>query len=635
MILLHVILSQVPLHLSAAKDITELAQKIQGHGGVLYVDEMPKTDPDTNPSGSQPKPTEVAPPVVPTSSKTTTRGTTQRGKTKAQKEATKLLQAQQKEERAKIKEAAVMEAFESAQISADMIKIEDEIKKGGVTIPQVMTPSSNPAPAQVVTAPSTPSTPKVAPAVVTAVTKPHTPKKVNPASTVAASTPGFVHPSTAASPVKQSPVKPPRLQKPYTIPKDNPAVVKVTQALNLPKVAVPQPTPVDSISYALETSVQPGMKKWVSDPDQNGWRKFDEEINLYAGFKSKLDGKIYRVKIIAEHHGKKAKGIITCYNQVKSILPDDEVLPDPGVNIVDPSMVVPPGNQVSHFPDDAPVITNTLAQTQTVNTTTAASALINSIPASLTPQVNVAVVTTNNSVHVSLAQSVPTVSTAQQNVPPVVSIAQNNPPISTAQSVPVVNPSINPVPVNNQQTGDATPFAQLNDILTGQIQLSASMLDQMRSSQNTNAEFNNFLINHFLKNKEDDEEKHLAKPRNINVKITELTAFQDNMSDSLSPGRFLTTGTNMKIWGNSIPTKFEPRSNLALEEYGLIVNNFTAVHKAHDRTDSKLQLKHFKTDNLHKVEESSKLKFDGSTFTQVSGLTDIQTIAQALEVSVQ
>ena len=209
------------------------------------------------------------------------------------------------------------------------------------------------------------------------------------------------------------------------------------------------------------------------------------------------------------------------------------------------------------------------------------------------------------------------------------SVAPAAPAAGTAQNTPAANPS------PDQQAGAVNPFSHLNDILTGQIQLSASMLEQMQSAQNANAEFNSFLINHYLKNKEDDEEKNIAKPRNINVKITELPAFQDNMADSLSPGRFLTTGTNLKTWGNSIPTKFEPRSNLALEEYGLIINNFTAVHKAHDRTDSKLQLKHFKTDNLHKVEESSKLKFDGSTFTQVSGLADIQTIAQALEVSTQ
>ena len=62
-----------------------------------------------------------------------------------------------------------------------------------------------------------------------------------------------------------------------------------------------------------------------------------------------------------------------------------------------------------------------------------------------------------------------------------------------------------------------------------------------------------------------------------------------------------------------------------------MVNDFTAIHKAHNRTDSKLQLKHFKTDNLHKIEKSSKLKFDGTNFTQVSGLADIQNVTQALE----
>ena len=119
---------------------------------------------------------------------------------------------------------------------------------------------------------------------------------------------------------------------------------------------------------------------------------------------------------------------------------------------------------------------------------------------------------------------------------------------------------------------------------------------------------------------------------NILSKVTDLPAFVDNMADSLSPARFLPTGTNLKTWGNMIPTKFEPRSNLSLEEYGITVNNFAAVHKAHDRTDNKLQLKHFKTENLHKIEQSNKLKYDGTGFTQVSGLTDINTVAQALEV---
>ena len=70
------------------------------------------------------------------------------------------------------------------------------------------------------------------------------------------------------------------------------------------------------------------------------------------------------------------------------------------------------------------------------------------------------------------------------------------------------------------------------------------------------------------------------------------------MEDKLTIGRFLSTATNLKVWGNSIPAKFEVRSNYGLEEYGLLVNNFTAVHKAHDRTDSKLQLKHFRSENM-------------------------------------
>ena len=88
---------------------------------------MPKTDPDSNPSGSQPKPTEVAPPVVPT--KPTTRGAAQKETKKAQREAAKLLQAQQKEERAKVKAQADKDASESALIAAGMIKIEEDIKK--------------------------------------------------------------------------------------------------------------------------------------------------------------------------------------------------------------------------------------------------------------------------------------------------------------------------------------------------------------------------------------------------------------------------------------------------------------------------------------------------------------------------
>ena len=390
----------------------------------------------------------------------------------------------------------------------------------------------------------------------------------------------------------------------------NPAYV--IPKLNSPTAVVKTVYPEGSIARALADSAKPGMDRPVSEPDQKGWVKFDKTIEIHAGYKSKLDGKVYRVRIVAENPQNHTKGVITCYNQVKSVLPDSDVLLDPVVNITDPKVAAPAVNGIDdfpvNFPDDAPITSSKPVKAHTVNTTTAASLLLNSI---------------TDTWPAGKAAMLPT-------VPPVTIIRAPDTSHTIHEGAGSVLPRISTVKPDPAEHL-TIPVAQLGQIIRGQQELSLTIAESLKSAFSNSSEINNLVLTQILRSKEEDEEKNIARPRNITSKTMELPAFIDNMADKLSPGRFLTTGTDLKAWGNSIPDKFEPRSNLALEEFGLVVNNFSAVHKAHDRTDSKLQLKHFKTDNLHKIDESNKLRFDGSTSTQISGITNIQNIAQALE----
>ena len=609
-------MSQVPLHLEAAKDITALVQHIQDSGGVINVDDMADNVANTKEVESQPEPVETETPT-PGGKKPKPRKNTPAKKdpvtAKALKAAGKELAAL---ERTRLKEQAAKRDAEQADINAGIEQIENGNKATGntPTIPRGLTVSLKPAekkdPPPITTASPAPAGPGN---VVTQVSAAPTPVNTTPAATTI---------QTENS-----------VQQAVTT-KVSTAVTKVTNSVPAPKMTFPEPHPPDSLAFLIESNAPPGLnKKWVSDPDQNGWKKFDEELDIYGGFKSTMDNKIYRVKVIAENHRKKAKGVITCHNNTQSVLADADLLSDPGVNIVDPTLVVPAGDETCNFPDDTPILQTDASGQQTVHTTTAASVLISSVP--LTAGLN-------STITVNATQ--PSVSFAQISVPPVVSAAQPDPAptVTPAQTLPVTSPAItnnDPSPTagfNIQFPGTqgttTIPFEQLAGMFSSQLLMNTNMMETFRAAQTSNSETTNLLLQQLIKGKEEDEDKNLARPRNILSKVTDLPAFVDNMADSLSPARFLPTGTNLKTWGNMIPTKFEPRSNLSLEEYGITVNNFAAVHKAHDRTDNKLQLKHFKTENLHKIEQSNKLKYDGTGFTQVSGLTDINTVAQALEV---
>ena len=376
---------------------------------------------------------------------------------------------------------------------------------------------------------------------------------------------------------------------------------------NPPATVVKTTYPEGSYARILDDSAKPGMDRQVSEPDQGGWVKFAEDIEIHAGYKSKTDGKIYRVRIVAENPLNPTKGVITCYNQTMSVIPNSDVLQDPkiatpAVNGID--------NITVNFPHNAPMTSSKTVKAHTVNTTTAASPLINSI-AYTRPARKMTVLPTGTPATITRAPDV------SHNITE--GAGSVLPGISTVKPDPAENVTI--------------PAAQLGQILRDQQLMSLTIAESLQSAVSNSSKINNLLLAQLLRGKEEDEDKNLARPRNIASKTTELPAFIENMADMLSPGRFLPAGTDLKVWGNSIPDKFEPRSNLALEEFGLVVNDFAAVYKAHDRTNSKLQLKHFKTDNLHKIEKSNKLKFDGTTgnFTQVSGVTNIQNVAQALE----
>ena len=57
----------------------------------------------------------------------------------------------------------------------------------------------------------------------------------------------------------------------------------------------------------------------------------------------------------------------------------------------------------------------------------------------------------------------------------------------------------------------------------------------------------------------------------------------------------------------------------------------SAVHRAHSRVDIKLQLKHYKTENLSSINDTKSFQFKGTGFSQVSPLEDLGSVKQALE----
>ena len=401
--------------MESAKHISSLVKQIQNNGGVLLVENMATTGETSEPGGSQSEPVETptapdnnAPPSK-TRKGAKTQKTDQAKKSelaKAKKEAEKVLAAQ---ERARLKAEAEQKALEEARVSNSMTQIEEAIKNTGVHLPETGNVIVDPAPTQVVTAPPTPSVP---------VSVPRVKLPVAPAVTQVVNTnpPAQVTVSTTPAPVPVSTVAP-QMKQTYHIPKKTAVTAKVTQSITTPRVAAHVPNPPDSIAHAIESSTPAGMKSWVSEPDQNGWKKFDDEIVINGGFKSTIDGKIYRVRVIAENHGKKTKGIITCHNQVWSVLADADLLPDPGVNIVDPNIVVPAGDEVCHFPDDAPAVPAAPKGHPTVHNTTAAVQLINSVPVTAAPAAHVVVATTLHSVNINPSVLPPVISAPHITTP--------------------------------------------------------------------------------------------------------------------------------------------------------------------------------------------------------------------------
>ena len=570
---------QVPLHHGAALEIQDLAKQIQDQGGSIQVDVMetpadpPAAEgPPDEPTGVAPGQSDTLPPapmVTPVTVPTVkTRSTRQASKAESKK-GEKLTKKPSKTQLATVKN-----------------KQKDVVVKTEEGAPVLVKHDTAPTP------PSGHTTPKTSNAA--------TPPSRNSGKIAKKK-------SLLTSPATKTPLFGPL-----------PGIVhqssQPTSSFTIPKLHTVTKTTYPEGSYAkmLDDSAKPGMDRPVSEPDQEGWVKFLGNIRLHGGFKSQIDGKIYRVQIVAEHPLRRLKGVLMCYNNAFFALPDADLLGDPGVTVSDPMLAEPAVNGIDkttvNFPPNPPLATTQPIVAPTVNTTTAASTLINSI--SLPPPVK-------------RAQVAPAGPQA---------IAAPVPDVQHGNTEDIGPDSLGSTDIKQDPANNITiSIADFGQLLRDNQLANLSMAEGIQSAVNVSNETLSALVAHFLKGKEDDEDKHLSRPRNITSIITDLPAFTDNMADQLSPGRFLPAGTDLKAWGNSIPDKFEARSNLALEEFGLVVNDFTAIHKAHNRLDSKLQLKHFKTDNLHKIETSSKLKFDGANFTQVSGLADIQNVNQALE----
>ena len=188
----------------------------------------------------------------------------------------------------------------------------------------------------------------------------------------------------------------------------------------------------------------------------------------------------------------------------------------------------------------------------------------------------------------------------------------------------------------------------------GQMESNKTIAAMMAQQLNDNKEFAAAAAQVMAaQEKNNEEEKNVSRPRLIYTDIRETEATRDNMKDVLAEQRFWSTGSDLKAWVNNIPEEIGPkRSNynlevsnttpvtvlsqtlfhsLMLQEYGLTVNNVSAIHRAHSRVDVKLQLKHFKTSNLASINDTKSFTFKGTGFSQDSPLEDLGSVKEALE----
>ena len=146
---------------------------------------------------------------------------------------------------------------------------------------------------------------------------------------------------------------------------------------------------------------------------------------------------------------------------------------------------------------------------------------------------------------------------------------------------------------------------------------------------------NQALINSMLAkpDSEDATEKAAGKPTNIMSVDTQVQAFRDDMRHNLSPARFLPMSTDLDHSQKQVPQSFTPRTNYNLKEFGITLNQYKGVHRAHDRTCSSLQLKAFQHSNLAKIENNTQWKLRDGSITatdQEKNLSDTYDALSAL-----
>ena len=126
-----------------------------------------------------------------------------------------------------------------------------------------------------------------------------------------------------------------------------------------------------------------------------------------------------------------------------------------------------------------------------------------------------------------------------------------------------------------------------------------------------------------------DEKKN--KPKNVTSRDVQIPEMVDNLCDELSAARFLSYGTSMDHWVAMIPEVVEPlRTNYHLDEFGIIHNQNRAIHVAHEKSSSLLQLKHFRDANLSKVEEKKSFTIKKDGFTQQSEEAEVSQLNDAM-----
>ena len=120
-----------------------------------------------------------------------------------------------------------------------------------------------------------------------------------------------------------------------------------------------------------------------------------------------------------------------------------------------------------------------------------------------------------------------------------------------------------------------------------------------------------------LKNNDESSEKAKAKPKTVESAETEVKSMVDDMHKELSEARFLPVGTDLNRWQSMIPAASAPlRTNYNLEEHGIVLNQCRAVHSAHEKATTTLQLKAFKNENMARVEDIKTFSMAGGQFKQ-------------------